>query len=36
MTEKRKPTYDLEAIKAVFATVAGLHVTGSAERGAAA
>lgn len=36
MTEKRKPTYDLEAIKAVFATVAGLHATGSAVRGAAA
>ena len=36
MTEKRKPTYDLEAIKAVFSTVVGLKVTGSALRGAAA
>lgn len=35
MTEKRKPTYDLEAIKAVFSTVAGLKATGSALRDAA-
>ena len=36
MTEKRKPTYDLEAIKAAFSTVADLKATGSALRGAAA
>jgi motility quorum-sensing regulator/GCU-specific mRNA interferase toxin len=36
MTEKRKPTYDLDAIKAAFATVEGLRATGSALRGAAA
>jgi motility quorum-sensing regulator/GCU-specific mRNA interferase toxin len=36
VTEKSKPTYDLEAIKAVFATVEGLRATGSALRGAAA
>ena len=35
MTEKRKPTYDLKAIKDVFSTVAGLKATGSALRGAA-
>jgi motility quorum-sensing regulator / GCU-specific mRNA interferase toxin len=36
VTEKRKPTYDLEAIKASFATVDNLRATGSAIRGAAA
>lgn len=35
MTEKRKPTYDLEAIKSVFSTVVGLRATGSALRDAA-
>lgn len=35
MTEKRKPTYDLDAIKAAFATVEGLKATGAAVRGAA-
>lgn len=34
-TEKRKPTYDIEAVKAVFSTVEKLNVTGSALRGAA-
>jgi motility quorum-sensing regulator/GCU-specific mRNA interferase toxin len=32
---KRKPTYDIEAVKAVFSTVEKLNVTGSALRGAA-
>lgn len=36
MTEKHKPTYDLEAIKSAFSTVEGLNATGSAIRGAAA
>ncbi len=36
MVEKRKPTYDLVAFKAAFATVEGLRVTGTAVRGAAA
>jgi len=36
MTEKKKPTYDLDAFKATFATVDRLAVTGSALRGAAA
>ncbi len=36
MTEKRKPTYDLDAFKAAFASVDALHVTGTALRGAAA
>ena len=36
MTEKRKPTYDLEAFKAAFAGVEKLAVTGTALRGAAA
>lgn len=36
MTDKRKPTYDLEAIKAAFATTAGLRATSSALKGAAA
>jgi len=35
MAEKRKPTYDLEAFKATFATVERLAVTGSALRSAA-
>ena len=35
MAEKRKPTYDLEAFKATFATVERLAVTGSAIRSAA-
>ena len=34
--EKRKPTYDLEAVKAAFATVEKLKVTGTAVRTAAA
>jgi len=36
MTEKRKPTYDLEAIMAAFSTVEALRVTTSAVRTAAA
>lgn len=36
MSEKRKPTYDLKAIKAAFATAEGLKATGSAIRDAAA
>jgi motility quorum-sensing regulator/GCU-specific mRNA interferase toxin len=36
MTEKRKPTYDLEAFKAAFATPDALNVTVSAARTAAA
>jgi motility quorum-sensing regulator/GCU-specific mRNA interferase toxin len=36
MTEKRKPTYDLDAIKAAFGTVDTLSITGSAVRTAAA
>lgn len=35
MTEKRKPTYDLDAFKAAFACVEGLAITGTALRGAA-
>ena len=35
MTEKLKPTYDLEAFKAAFSTVDGLRVTVSATRTAA-
>lgn len=35
MTEKRKPTYDIEAVKAVFSTVDKLSVTGTALKGAA-
>ena len=35
MSEKLKPTYDLEAFKAAFATVDGLNVTGVALRNAA-
>lgn len=34
--EKRKPTYDLEAIQAAFTSVERLNATGSAIRGAAA
>jgi motility quorum-sensing regulator/GCU-specific mRNA interferase toxin len=33
--DKRKPTYDLEAFKAVFASVDRLNVTGAALRSAA-
>lgn len=36
MAEKRKPTYDLEAFKAAFASVDTLHVTGTALQSAAA
>jgi motility quorum-sensing regulator/GCU-specific mRNA interferase toxin len=36
MTEKRKPTYDLDAIKSVFSTPQGLRATGTAIKGAAA
>jgi motility quorum-sensing regulator/GCU-specific mRNA interferase toxin len=36
MTEKRKPTYDLEAFKAAFASVDEINVTGTAVRSAAA
>ena len=36
MTEKRKPTYDLDAIKSTFSNAKGLNVTGSAIRSAAA
>ena len=36
MTEKRKPTYDLDAFKAAFGSVETLRVTGTALRGAAA
>jgi len=36
VTEKRKPTYDLDAFKAAFASVDALHVTGTALRGAVA
>ena len=36
MTEKRKPTYDLDAFKATFNSVERLAVTGTALRGAAA
>ena len=35
MSEKRKPTYDIEAIKAAMSSVGLLKVTGSALRGAA-
>jgi len=35
VTEKRKPTYDIDAVKAVFSTIEKLNVTGSALRGAA-
>jgi motility quorum-sensing regulator/GCU-specific mRNA interferase toxin len=36
MTEKRKPTYDLDAIKAAFSSAQGLRATGTAIKGAAA
>jgi motility quorum-sensing regulator / GCU-specific mRNA interferase toxin len=36
MTEKRQPTYDLEAFKAAFSSVEKLAVTGTALRSAAA
>jgi len=36
MMEKRKPTYDLEVIKAAFASVKRLSATGTALRSAAA
>jgi len=36
MAEKRKPTYDLDALKAAFDAVEKLCVTGSAVRTAAA
>jgi len=35
MTEKRKPTYDLEAFKATFSTEDGLNLTGTALKDAA-
>jgi len=36
VTEKRKPTYDLDAIKSTFSTPKALNATGSAIRSAAA
>lgn len=36
MAEKRKPTYDLEAFKAAFASVDTINLTGTALKGAAA
>ena len=36
MTEKRKPTYDLDAFKDVFSSIDKLSVTGIAVRSAAA
>lgn len=36
MTQKRKPTYDIEAFKSAFASVERLSVTGTALRSAAA
>ena len=36
MTEKRKPTYDLDAFKAAFNSVGRLTATGTALRSAAA
>ena len=36
MSEKRKPTHDLKAVQAAFATPEGLKATGSAIRDAAA
>ena len=36
MTEKRKPTYDLNAFKTTFSSVGALTVTGTARRSAAA
>ena len=34
MTEKRKPSHDLQAIKAAFSTTKGLNATGAAIKGA--
>ena len=36
VTEKKKPTYDLDAFKAVFSSVETIAVTGTALRSAAA
>ncbi len=36
MTEKRKPTYDLDAFKTTFASTERLALTGTALRSAAA
>jgi motility quorum-sensing regulator/GCU-specific mRNA interferase toxin len=36
MIEKRKPTYDLDAFKAAFGSVANFAITGTALRSAAA
>ena len=36
MTEKRKPTYDLDAFKAAFGSPEKLRATGTALKGAAA
>ncbi|MGQ9920794.1 MAG: type II toxin-antitoxin system MqsR family toxin [Desulfobacca sp.] len=36
MTEKRRPTYDLQAFKAAFSSLEKLAVTGTALRSAAA
>ncbi len=36
MTQKRKPTYDIEAFKSAFASVERLSVTGTALRSATA
>ena len=36
MTEKRKPTYDLDAFRQTFSSVASLNATGTAIRTAAA
>ncbi len=36
MSEKRKPTYDIEAFKSVFASVDGISATGTALRSAGA
>ena len=36
VTEKRKPTYDLDAFKAAFSGVEKLAITGTALRSAAA
>jgi motility quorum-sensing regulator / GCU-specific mRNA interferase toxin len=36
VTEKRKPTYDLDAFKSAFSTVDRLNITGTALKGAAA
>ena len=36
MTEKRKPTYDIDAFKKTFSSVESLSITGTALRSAAA